>query len=178
MPLVALPIALSSFSYSPSLTQPLDESCCPNTFFFFFVHCSYYETWFLPNFPAAIHLPHALWPPEGREHWLTHLTKVFSIDTSSTPGMRKPEFTDMEEEDWRGGISVSLKFSSFFSYNLCFFGFFLSVCFGFLLNPVCMPIYSEIRKLLWISISLEPISSYPASNTGASLLSEEHTELP
>lgn len=95
---------------------------------------------------------------------------MFSIGASSTPGTGKPEFANMEEGELKGGIRVSLKFSCF-----------LELITFFLLNPVCMPIYTEVRKyyvLLWISISLEPISSNLASNTGASLLSEEHTELP
>lgn len=100
MPLVALPIALNSFSRSPSLTQPLVELLSPavSTLFFFF-ECTAHTM--RPGFYllAAIHLPCAFWPPEGLEHWLIHLTKVFSIHASSTPGIGKPEFTDIEEGD-------------------------------------------------------------------------------
>lgn len=74
MPLVALPIALSSFSCS-SLTQPLVESLSPAVSTLFFFLCTAHTMRLQFYLPAAICLPCAFWSPEGLEHVLTHLTK-------------------------------------------------------------------------------------------------------
>lgn len=56
-------------------------------------------------------------------------------------------------------------------------------CVAFLLNPVSLLLYPEVRKcyLLFCIISLEIIPGYPASNTGTPLVrysSEDHIGLP